>query len=180
LAKIDLTRRRIESGSGSGSDDPTLEEKELTTSGSTMGTVTYMSPEQVAGKLLDARSDLFSFGVVLYEMATGHAPFERETVGTTFGAILHEKAEPPTRLNPQLPPRMEEIILKALEKSRELRYQRAADIRTDLQRLKRDSESGRIATDYVGADAMVRLAERSAAASSGAVELRSTGPFDSA
>jgi len=148
LAKIDLTRRRIESGSGS--DDPTLEEKELTTSGSTMGTVTYMSPEQVAGKPLDARSDLFSFGVVLYEMATGHAPFERETAGTTFGAILHERAESPTRLNPQLPPRMEEIIQKALEKSRELRYQQAADMRTDLQRLKRDTESGQIPAAILG------------------------------
>jgi serine/threonine protein kinase/tetratricopeptide (TPR) repeat protein len=179
LAKIDLARRRIESGSSSGSDDPTLEEKELTTSGSTMGTVTYMSPEQVAGKPLDARSDLFSFGVVLYEMATGHAPFERETLGTIFGAILHEEAEPPTRSNPQLPPRMEEIILKALEKNRESRYQRAADIRTDLQRLKRDTESGKIATEYVEANALARPSERSATASSGAVELRSTGPFDS-
>jgi len=180
LAKIDLARRRIESGSSSGSDDPTLEEKELTTSGSTMGTVTYMSPEQVAGKPLDARSDLFSFGVVLYEMATGHAPFERETAGTTFGAILHEKAETPTRSNPQVPLRMEEIILNALEKNRDLRYQRAADIRMDLQRLKRDSESGRIATDHAGADAVARPAERSVTAAFGAVELRSTGPFDSA
>ena len=144
LAKIELTRR-------SGSDDPTLEEKELTTGGSTMGTVTYMSPEQVAGKPLDARSDLFSFGVALYEMATGRPPFERKTIGATFGAILHEAADPPTQRNPQLPQAMEEIIQKALEKNRELRYQHAADMRTDLQRLKRDSESGKTSTAISGA-----------------------------
>jgi serine/threonine protein kinase/tetratricopeptide (TPR) repeat protein len=147
LAKIDLTRR-------SGSDDPTLEEKELTTSGSTMGTVTYMSPEQVAGKPLDARSDLFSFGVALYEMATGRPPFERKTTGATFGAILHEVADPPTHCNPQLLPRMEEIIQKALEKNRDLRYQHAADMRTDLQRLKRDSDSGKIPTAISSARAV--------------------------
>jgi serine/threonine protein kinase len=122
LAKIDLTRRRIESGSAP--DDPTLEDKELTTGGSTIGTVTYMSPEQVAGKPLDARTDLFSFGVVLYEMATGRAPFERETPGMTFGAILHEKAESPAVRNPQLPSQIEGIIQKALETKRELRSQR--------------------------------------------------------
>jgi len=173
LAKIDLTRRRIESGSGS--DDPTLEDKDLTSGGSTMGTVTYMSPEQVAGKPLDGRTDLFSFGVVLYEMATGQVPFERSTIGATFAAIMHEEVLPPTHWNPELPPRVEEIIGKALQKNRELRYQHAADMRSDLQRLKRDTESGRIATDHVGADALVRPAERSSAASSGAVELRSTG-----
>ncbi len=141
LAKIDLTHRRIKSGSGS--DDPTLEDKELTTGGSTMGTVTYMSPEQVAGKPLDARTDLFSFGAVLYEMATGQVAFDRPTIGTTFGAILHEDALPARHWNPELPPQVEAIIGKALEKNRELRYQHAADMRSDLQRLKRDSESGR-------------------------------------
>jgi eukaryotic-like serine/threonine-protein kinase len=127
--------------SDSGSDDPTLEEKGLTTNDSTMGTVSYMSPEQVAGKPLDARSDLFSFGVTLYEMASGRLPFERETTGATFGAILHERAELPSQWNPQLPPRLDEIIGKALEKDRTLRYQHASEMRADLQRLKRDSES---------------------------------------
>ena len=144
LAKIDFTRRRIQSGSNP--DDPTLEDKELTTGGSTMGTVTYMSPEQVAGKALDARSDLFSFGGVLYEMATGHLAFERPTLGATFGAILHEDALPPSHWNHNLPPALEQIIAKALQKKREeLRYQNAADMRTDLQRVKRDSESGAFA-----------------------------------
>jgi eukaryotic-like serine/threonine-protein kinase len=104
-----------------------------------------MSPEQITGKPLDGRTDLFSFGSALYEMATGRAPFERETAGETFGAILYEAPAPPTRRNPQLPPRLEEIIQKALEKSRELRYQHAADIRADLQRLKRDVDSGQLA-----------------------------------
>jgi eukaryotic-like serine/threonine-protein kinase len=143
LAKIDFTRRRIESGS-SGPDDPTLEDKDLTTGGSTMGTVTYMSPEQVAGKSLDARTDLFSFGAVLYEMATGHLAFDRPTLGATFGAILHEEALSPVHWNRDLPPQMQEIIGRALEKNREVRYQNAAEMRTDLQRLRRDSESGRV------------------------------------
>jgi eukaryotic-like serine/threonine-protein kinase len=142
LAKIDFTHRRMESGSGS--DDPTLEDKELTTGGSTMGTVTYMSPEQVAGKPLDARTDLFSFGAVLYEMATGHLAFERSTIGATFAAIMHENALPPSHWKSDLPPQVEEIIGRALEKNRELRYQHASELRAELQRLKRDMESGRI------------------------------------
>jgi eukaryotic-like serine/threonine-protein kinase len=127
--------------SDSGSEDPTLGEKDLTTKNITLGTVSHMSPEQVAGKPLDARSDLFSFGVTLYEMASGRLPFERETTGATFGAILHEPAESPSQWNPQLPPRLDEIISKALEKDRTLRYQHASEMRADLQRLKRDSES---------------------------------------
>ena len=132
------TKRESESGS----DDPTLAEKDLTARNIALGTVSYMSPEQVAGNPLDSRTDLFSFGVTLYEMASGRLPFERETTGATFGAILHEGVELPSRWNPRLPPQFDEIVRKSLEKDRNLRYQSAAEMRTDLQRLKRDSESG--------------------------------------
>jgi eukaryotic-like serine/threonine-protein kinase len=117
--------------------------QQLTSPGTMLGTVAYMSPEQVRAKELDARSDLFSFGAVLYEMATGSAPFEGSSSGEICGAILHQKPRPASQLSPQLPAQIETIINKALEKDRELRYQHAADMRTDLQRLKRDTESGR-------------------------------------
>ena len=128
--------------SGSGSEDPTITLRDLTKKNMVLGTVSYMSPEQVEGKPLDERTDLFSFGVTLYEMATGRLPFDRDTDGATYGAILHVHAESPSHLNPQLPPALDEIISKALEKDRSLRYQHASEIRADLQRLKRDSESG--------------------------------------
>jgi TolB-like protein/predicted Ser/Thr protein kinase len=140
IAKIE--GRGLKRESSSGSDDPTLADAELTTDGSTMGTVGSMSPEQVGGKPLDGRTDLFSFGVMLYEMATARPPFVRETTGLTFAAIMHEPPIAPSRLNSRLPPRLEEIILKALEKNRDLRYQHASEMRADLQRLKRDTESG--------------------------------------
>src|SRR6202166_1256690 len=102
-----------------------------------------MSPEQVRAKELDARTDLFSFGAVLYEMTTGTLPFRGESTGLVFESILNRAPVPAVRLNPDLPPKLEEIINKALEKDRNLRYQHASDIRTDLQRLKRDTETGR-------------------------------------
>jgi serine/threonine protein kinase/tetratricopeptide (TPR) repeat protein len=125
---------------------PTASELEqLTRLGTAIGTITYMSPEQVRGEELDTRTDLFSFGVVLYEMVTGVLPFRGETSGVIAEAILNRRPVAPVRLNPDIPPKLEEIVNKALEKDRKLRYQNAADMRTDLQRLKRDSDSGRSA-----------------------------------
>jgi eukaryotic-like serine/threonine-protein kinase len=126
----------------------------LTSPGSALGTVAYMSPEQVRGKELDARTDLFSFGIVLYEMATGLVPFRGETSGVIFEAIMNRIPAAPVRLNPTLPPKLEDVINRALEKDRELRYQHAVDMKAELMRIKRDLESGRSGTVSTSSDSI--------------------------
>ncbi len=162
LAKLGTAEKRVSMDSAETMADAAagISAENLTSPGTTMGTVAYMSPEQARGKELDARSDLFSFGVVLYEMATGQLPFRGDTSAVIYEAILNRVPAPVGRLNPDMPLKLEDTINKALEKDPKMRCQSAAELRADLQRLRRDTSSGRVAARRRGKCRRLRRRKR--------------------
>ena len=176
LAKVTLRNRPTD---GATATQTVPSEEHLTSPGATIGTVAYMSPEQVRGRELDARTDLFSFGATLYEMVTGIVPFHGEGSGDIFDSILHKTPTALVRLNPEIPQEFERIINKALEKDKDLRYQHASELRADLKRLKRETESGRVGAEPVRATGASLSEPRAPGSKSTGAAISSSGPTSS-